>query len=99
MTSNTFDVLRPLNQKGYFYSLPALEAAGVGTISRLPISLRIVLESVLRHCDGRLTSEEDVRELANWNPRNPKPVEIPFVVSRIVLQDCTGVPLLPPIDD
>ncbi len=79
---------------GSYYSLPALESAGVGQISKLPISIRIVLESVLRNCDGKKVSEEDVSTLANWNAKQPTPVEIPFVVARIVLQDFTGVPLL-----
>ncbi len=76
------------------YSLPALEAAGVGKISRLPVSIRIVLESVLRNCDGKKVTEAHVRELANWKPNAPRTEEIPFVVARIVLQDFTGVPLL-----
>jgi aconitate hydratase len=76
------------------YSLPALEAAGVGKISRLPVSIRIVLESVLRNCDGKKVTEQHVRELANWQPNAARTEEIPFVVARIVLQDFTGVPLL-----
>ncbi|WCJ58266.1 aconitate hydratase AcnA [Fontisphaera persica] len=79
---------------GIFYSLPALEQAGVGRISRLPVSLRLVLEAVLRHCDGRRVTEQNVRDLANWQPQAPRTAEIPFVVARIVLQDFTGVPLL-----
>jgi aconitate hydratase len=79
---------------GHLYSLPALEKAGLGKISRLPVSLRIVLESVLRNCDGKRATEEDVKILAAWNAQKPAEVEIPFVVSRIVLQDFTGVPLL-----
>ncbi len=78
----------------YFYSLPSLEESGVGPISKLPVSIRIVLESVLRNCDGQRVTEEDVRALANWNASAPAQTEIPFVVSRIVLQDFTGVPLL-----
>src|SRR6266481_9784192 len=79
---------------GKFYSLPALEAAGIGKISRLPVSIRIVLESVLRNCDGKKVTERDVRTLANWNAKSPAQEEIPFIVARIVLQDFTGVPLL-----
>ncbi len=79
---------------GTFYSLPALEKAGVGSISRLPISIRIVLESVLRNCDGKKVTEEHVRQLANWAPTGKRVDEIPFVVARVVLQDFTGVPLL-----
>jgi aconitate hydratase len=81
-------------KKGNLYSLPALEEAGVGKISRLPVSIRIVLESVLRNCDGKKVSEKDVVTLANWNAKEPAKEEIPFVVARIVLQDFTGVPLL-----
>jgi aconitate hydratase len=79
---------------GRFYSLPALEAAGLGPISRLPVSIRVVLESVLRNVDGRKVSEANVRELAAWKPNAARTAEIPFVVARIVLQDFTGVPLL-----
>ncbi|MEY2598079.1 MAG: Aconitate hydratase precursor [Verrucomicrobiota bacterium] len=81
-------------KQGQFFSLPALESAGVGKVSRLPVSIRIVLESVLRNCDGKKVTAEDVRTLANWNAKSPAQVEIPFVVARIVLQDFTGVPLL-----
>jgi aconitate hydratase len=77
-----------------FYSLPALEEAGLAAISRLPVSIRIVLESVLRNCDGEKIAEKDVLNLARWNAKNPANEEIPFVVARIVLQDFTGVPLL-----
>jgi aconitate hydratase len=79
---------------GFYYSLPALEEKGLGKISRLPISIRIVLESVLRNCDGKKVAEKDVETLASWNAKAPAQEEIPFVVARIVLQDFTGVPLL-----
>ncbi len=79
---------------GVFYSLPQLEQAGVGPVSKLPVSIRLVLESVLRNCDGRRVSEQNVRALANWQPKAVRTEEIPFVVARIVLQDFTGVPLL-----
>src|SRR6516162_10039180 len=79
---------------GKLYSLPALEKASVGKISRLPVSIRIVLESVLRNCDGKKVTEEHVRQLANWKAKGARADEIPFVVARIVLQDFTGVPLL-----
>jgi len=75
------------------YSLPALKAAGFA-IDRLPVSIRIVLESLLRNCDGKRVSEEAVAELANWAPKATRTAEVPFVVARIVLQDFTGVPLL-----
>ena len=79
---------------GTYYSLPRLEKAGVGKISRLPVSIRVVLESVLRNYDGRKITEQHVRELAGWQPNANRTEEIPFVVARILLQDFTGVPLL-----
>ena len=82
------------NTQGEFYSLPQLEKEGVGAISRLPICLRIVLESVLRHCGQRDINEDHVAQLANWQPTGKRLKEIPFVVGRVVLQDFTGVPLL-----
>jgi len=91
-TLQTFDLGN--GKTGRFYSLPALEAAGAGRISRLPVSLRIVLESVLRNFDGRTITEQHVRDLASWQPNVSRTAEIPFVVARIVLQDFTGVPLL-----
>ena len=98
MNHNLFDTLQEFElaggKKGRLYSLPALEKAGIGKISRLPVSIRIVLESVLRNCDGRKITEAHVRQLANWRPVAPRIEEIPFVVARIVLQDFTGVPLL-----
>ncbi|RMF43582.1 MAG: aconitate hydratase AcnA [Planctomycetota bacterium] len=75
-----------------FYSLPNLERAGVGQISRLPVSIRLLLESALRNCDGYLVREEDVRNIAAWNKDATTPVEIPFLPARVVLQDFTGVP-------
>ncbi len=92
-----FKALRPFSaggQSGKIYSLPALEQAGIGKISRLPVSIRLVLESVLRNCDGVAVSEQDVKTLAQWQAAKPSDSEIPFVVARIVLQDFTGVPLL-----
>src|SRR5467141_2474072 len=77
-----------------YYSLPALEEAGIGPVARLPVTLRIVLESVLRNCDEKKVTEKDVTTLARWNAKQPADEEIPFVVARIVLQDFTGVPLL-----
>src|SRR5580658_1797177 len=93
---NLFNSLQPFDtgggKQGKLYSLPALEK--VGPISKLPVSIRIVLESILRNCDGKKVTEENVRELANWKPTEARTAEIPFVVARIVLQDFTGVPLL-----
>jgi len=79
---------------GKFFSLPQLEKEGVGSISRLPVSIRVVLESVLRNCDNRKITEADVQALANWRPNAYRTEEIPFVVARVLLQDFTGVPLL-----
>lgn len=96
--NSPFDTLRSFDsgasRSGHFHSLPALEEKGVGPISKLPVSIRIVLESVLRNCDGNKVRPSDVETLANWDAKSPAPVEIPFVVARIVLQDFTGVPLL-----
>ncbi|MBI5753407.1 MAG: aconitate hydratase, partial [Hydrogenophilales bacterium] len=93
-----FNTRQPFNlaggKQGTLYSLPALEAAGLGKISSLPVSIRIVLEAVLRNYDGKKISEAHVRQLANWQPNAARTEEIPFVVARIVLQDFTGVPLL-----
>ncbi len=98
MAQNLFNSLEELtvsqNLQAKFYSLPALEKSGIGKISRLPISIRIVLESVLRNCDESRITETHVKQLANWQPNAARTNEIPFVVSRIVLQDFTGVPLL-----
>jgi aconitate hydratase len=93
---NPFNTLQTFSANGAshsFYSLPALEAAGF-RVSRLPVSIRLVLESLLRNCDGKRVAEGAVRELASWEAKAPRTEEIPFVVARIVLQDFTGVPLL-----
>ncbi len=95
---NLFNTLQSFDlgngSTGQFYSLPSLEKAGVGPISKLPVSVRLVLESVLRNCDGLKVQEANVLELANWKANESRTAEIPFVVARIVLQDFTGVPLL-----
>jgi aconitate hydratase len=93
MPHNTFNSLQKFKH-GQLYSLPALGKALNVNIERLPVSIRIVLESVLRNCDGKKVTEDHVRELANWKAVAPRTDEIPFVVARIVLQDFTGVPLL-----
>jgi len=80
--------------KGKFYSLPQLGKALNIKVDRLPVSIRIVLESVLRNYDGKKIAEEHITQLANWKPTAARVDEIPFVVSRVVLQDFTGVPLL-----
>ncbi|HEY1439116.1 MAG TPA: aconitate hydratase [Casimicrobiaceae bacterium] len=98
MKHNLFNTLQQFRTAsgvtGQYYSLPALEQAGLGKISRLPVSIRIVLESVLRNCDGKKVTEEHIRELSGWKPGVARTDEIPFVVARVVLQDFTGVPLL-----
>ncbi len=98
MAHNLFNTLQTFDlgngMQGQFYSLPELEKQGVGPISKLPVSIRIVLESVLRNFDGKKVKEDDVRALANWGANAERTAEIPFVVARIVLQDFTGVPLL-----
>tara|TARA_R110001599_G_scaffold64023_3_gene178467 strand:+ start:36400 stop:39123 length:2724 start_codon:yes stop_codon:yes gene_type:complete len=98
MSRNTLNTLKQFNisgsRKGTFYSLPALGKKLGVNINRLPISIRIVLESVLRNCDGQKVTEEHVHQLANWIPNANRSDEIPFVVARVVLQDFTGVPLL-----
>jgi aconitate hydratase len=94
-TFNTFDSFDLGNgRKGQFYSLRKLESAGIGPVSKLPVSIRIVLESVLRNVDGKKITEKDVRTLANWKAKAERTDEIPFMVARVLLQDFTGVPLL-----
>ena len=90
---NPFNTLQTFEGGKKFYSLPALEQAGF-PVSRLPVSIRLVLEAVLRNCDGKRVLESNIRELAAWKPTEARTAEIPFVVARIVLQDFTGVPLL-----
>src|SRR5438034_6781708 len=98
MPHNTFNTLDSFDlgngKRGQFYSLPKLEGAGIGPVSKLPVSIRIVLESVLRNVDGRKIVERDVRTLANWACTGEREEEIPFMVARVLLQDFTGVPLL-----
>ncbi|WP_116135421.1 aconitate hydratase AcnA [Trinickia diaoshuihuensis] len=91
---NTLKEFDSGNGKGKFYSLPELGKALNVKIDRLPVSIRIVLESVLRNFDGKKISEEHIKQLANWKPTAARVDEIPFVVARVVLQDFTGVPLL-----
>lgn len=98
MNHNLFGSLQELSiapgNSATYYSLPMLEQNDVGVISRLPVSIRIILESVLRNYDNKKITETHIRQLANWKPNAARVDEIPFVVSRIVLQDFTGVPLL-----
>ncbi len=74
------------------YRLDKLEKDGIAPISKLPFSIRVLLEAVLRNCDGYQVTEEDVRNLANWNAAKPAELEVPFKPARVVLQDFTGVP-------
>ena len=98
MSHHTLDTLREFkfsgSKKAQFHSLPALQKSLGKNLDRLPVSIRIVLESVLRNCDGKKVTEAHVRQLANWKPNAARTDEIPFVVARVVLQDFTGVPLL-----
>ncbi|HEX6183644.1 MAG TPA: aconitate hydratase [Pyrinomonadaceae bacterium] len=98
MSHNLFNTLQTFEtekgKSGQFYSLPQLEREGVGPVSRLPVSIRVVLEAVLRGFDGRVVEEDDVRTLANWQAVAERTEEIPFNVARVLLQDFTGVPLL-----
>lgn len=84
----------PAGGSGTFVSLPLLKKRGVADVSRLPVSIRILLESVLRNLDGRRIREEDMLALTTWQPNAPRVAEVPFVVGRVLLQDFTGVPLL-----
>ena len=93
-TLNTLKKFKIGKKEAHFYSLPALSASLGLELSRLPLSIRIVLESVLRNCDGKKVTESHIRELANWQPKSARELEIPFVVARVILQDFTGVPLL-----
>ncbi|HXF67866.1 MAG TPA: aconitate hydratase AcnA [Burkholderiales bacterium] len=97
MSHDLYHCLQELRYDGKsakYYSLPALEKAGLGAISRLPVSLRIVLESALRNYDGKKITEAHLRSLAGWKPRAQRTEEVPFVVARVLLQDMTGVPLV-----
>jgi aconitate hydratase len=97
MAHNAFDTLKSFQpaagKTGQYYSLPEL-AKTFPNVKRLPISIRIVLESVLRNVDGKKVTEAHVKELANWQAQGGRTAEIPFILARIVLQDFTGVPVL-----
>src|SRR5260370_13467344 len=98
MPHNLFNSLQTFppapGKTGQLYSLPQLEKEGVGKVSRLPVSIRIVLESVLRNFDGEKITEDDVRSVAGWQPNAERTEEVPFVVARVLLPDFTRVPLL-----
>src|SRR6201989_2993712 len=98
MANKLFNTLQTFTTEkgkpGQFYSLPQLEAEGIGPVSRLPVSIRVVLESVLRNFDEKVVEESDVRTLANWEGKAARTQEITFSVVRVLLQDFAGVPLL-----
>lgn len=98
MSHNLFDTYQSFDTgtgaTAHYYSLPQLERAGIGNISRLPVSIRVVLESVLRNYDDKKVSEANILALAGWQANGQRTEEIPFVVARVLLQDFTGVPLL-----
>src|SRR5438067_6950536 len=98
MTHNLFNTLQTFETgagtTGQYYALPQLEKEGVGPVAKLPVSIRIVLESVLRNFDEKTIEETDVRALANWGAQAERTDEIPFVVATVLLQDFTDVPLL-----
>ncbi len=97
MPHNSFNTLQSFSlasgKTGQFYSLPEL-AKTFPNVNKLPVSIRIVLEAVLRNVDGKKVSEEHVKQLANWGANDNRENEIPFIVARVVLQDFTGIPLL-----
>src|ERR1700722_4067174 len=98
--TNIFKALRSLKSdtRVYYYALAALEEQGIAKISRLPISIRLMLESLLRNCDGKAVTEEDVKHLAKWQAKpghgHARGGGVPFIVARVLLQDFTGVPLI-----
>jgi aconitate hydratase len=98
MAHDPLNTLREFKLKtgksGRMYSLKALEEQGFGKTSRLPVSLRVVLESVLRNCDGERISPDSVKALAAWKPNGERTNELPFVLARIMLQDMAGFPAL-----
>ena len=92
-TKNTFGARAPLQGDYSIYRLDTLAKSGLAPhLDRLPFSIKILLEAVLRNCDGYLVSEDDVKRLANWNAPNPAANELPFLPARVVMQDFTGVP-------
>lgn len=91
--TDLFQTLRSIKQ-GKYYSLPTLAQRDLPSIKRLPICIRIILESLLRNCDGKRVTKEDVIKFAKWNAKMPLEGDVPFIVSRVILQDFTGVPLL-----
>jgi len=97
MSANPFNTLKEFRfgtKTGKYHSLPALEKAGLGKISRLPVSLRVVLESAVRNFDGKKITDAHLKSLAGWQPNGKRTDEVPIVVARVLLQDMTGVPLV-----
>ncbi|NDU87494.1 MAG: aconitate hydratase AcnA [Ferrovum sp.] len=95
MSYDPYHALQPLPDcDGQFYALSALEKAGIAQVSRLPVSLRIVLESLVRNLDDKRITTTHIEALARWQPNAPRTEEIPFMLARVILQDFTGVPLL-----
>jgi aconitate hydratase len=88
-SKRTFEVN---NETYHYYDLKAIEEAGVGNVSRLPYSIRVLLESVLRQHDGHVIKEDHVENLANWGTDKLKSIDVPFKPARVILQDFTGVP-------
>jgi len=88
----TFSQLESKQGKTGYYSLAKLEKDGIGPVSRLPFSLRILVENLLRNCDGNVIKEEDVQVLANWDVKSGQSREIAYNPARVILQDFTGVP-------
>ncbi len=88
------DTLQIESGKMGIYRLSRLEDQGIAKVSNLPFSIRVLLEAVLRNCDGYQVTEEDVRNLATWNAAKPAPLEVPFKPARVILQDFTGVPAI-----
>ena len=86
------DTFKAAGQEIGLFKLATLQEKGIGQIDKLPYSIRVLLESVLRNCDGTIVTEEDVHSLATWNASSPAKVEIPYKPARVVLQDFTGVP-------
>ena len=97
MSKNSFNALSEMDTpqgKVGIYRLDVLEKNGIGNISTLPFSMKVMLEQALRQCDGFLTTEDDVKRLANYDAKNVAPVEMPFRPARVILQDFSGVPCL-----
>ncbi|HYE19976.1 MAG TPA: aconitate hydratase AcnA [Tepidisphaeraceae bacterium] len=94
-TNNPFNARQTLKTKAgdfTYYRLAALQEAGVANIDKLPVSIKVLVESCLRNLDGFEVTEDDVKRVANWSPAGNEPREVPFKVARVILQDFTGVP-------